>query len=41
MTDIVRTLCGEASFRGYENLQKDYLDREEKIYGSEFVSRMR
>ena len=41
MADIVRTLCGEASFRGYENLQKDYLDREEKVHGSGYVSRMR
>ncbi|KJA27441.1 hypothetical protein HYPSUDRAFT_131287 [Hypholoma sublateritium FD-334 SS-4] len=34
MADIVRTLCGEATFRGYEALQQDYLDREEKCIGT-------
>ena len=34
MADIVATLCGEASFRGYENLNRDFLDKEEKDYGS-------
>jgi len=37
IADVVRILCGEATFRGYENLQRDYLDREEKVYGSGFV----
>jgi len=31
--DIIRTLCGEATFRGYEYLQQDYLDREERAVG--------
>lgn len=34
MADIVRTLCGEATFQGYEALQQDYLDREEKCIGT-------
>ncbi|KAH9487319.1 hypothetical protein JR316_0001392 [Psilocybe cubensis] len=33
MIDITRTLCGQATFRGYEGLQQDYLDREEKAIG--------
>ncbi|KAF8972501.1 hypothetical protein BDZ97DRAFT_1649682 [Flammula alnicola] len=36
MIDIVRKLCGEATFRGYESLQRDYLDREERAVGSRF-----
>ncbi|KAF9560292.1 hypothetical protein CPC08DRAFT_708223 [Agrocybe pediades] len=31
--DLVRNLCGEATFRGYELLQQDYLDREERAIG--------
>ncbi|KAF8798312.1 hypothetical protein BYT27DRAFT_7177807 [Phlegmacium glaucopus] len=38
---IVRILCGEASFRGYENLQRDYLDREEKTHGGGLASKMK
>jgi hypothetical protein len=33
MADIVRILCGEATFQGYESLQQDYLDREERNIG--------
>jgi len=34
MAEIVATLCGEANFKGYENLNRDYLDKEEKDGGS-------
>ncbi len=34
MADIVRELCGEASFKGYEMFRRDYLDREERTIGS-------
>ncbi|KDR68787.1 hypothetical protein GALMADRAFT_78068 [Galerina marginata CBS 339.88] len=33
MIDIIQTLCGQATFRGYDALQRDYLDREEKAAG--------
>ena len=33
MVDIVSILCGQATFRGYENLQRDYMDREERALG--------
>ncbi|KAF8972504.1 hypothetical protein BDZ97DRAFT_1722616 [Flammula alnicola] len=36
MIDIVRGLCGEVPFRGYESLQLDYLDREERAVGRQF-----
>ncbi|KAF8168489.1 hypothetical protein B0H34DRAFT_816566 [Crassisporium funariophilum] len=41
MAEIVRTLCGEATFAGYESLQRDYLDREERAYGSGLSAKMR
>ncbi|PPQ95766.1 hypothetical protein CVT26_015853 [Gymnopilus dilepis] len=37
MVDIVSTLCGQATFRGYENLQRDYMDREERALGGGLV----
>ena len=37
MVDIVSTLCGQATFRGYENLQRDYMDREARALGGGFV----
>ncbi|KAJ3501936.1 hypothetical protein NLJ89_g9115 [Agrocybe chaxingu] len=36
MTEIVRKLCGEATFRGYDSLQQYYLDREERTVGGGF-----
>jgi hypothetical protein len=40
IADIVGTLCGEASFRGYESLNRDYLDEEEKDHGGSGLARM-
>ena len=40
MADIVRILCGEATFKGYEDLCRDYLDEEEKAYGGGFASKI-
>lgn len=37
MIDIVGTLCGQATFRGYETLQQDYLDREERAIGGGLI----
>ena len=34
MAEIVCTLCGEATFQGYESLHQDYLDREERNVGA-------
>lgn len=34
MSDIVRILCGQATFQGFEALQQDYLDQEERNLGS-------
>jgi len=31
MIDVVELLCGEATFQGYELLQRDYLDQERMI----------
>lgn len=36
MIDVVELLCGEATFQGYELLQQDYLDQEEKAIGVGF-----
>ncbi|KAF8907694.1 hypothetical protein CPB84DRAFT_1768565 [Gymnopilus junonius] len=36
MVDIVCTLCGQATFRGYDTLQRHYMDREEKAFGGGF-----
>ncbi|CAA7266341.1 unnamed protein product [Cyclocybe aegerita] len=36
MTEVVRTLCGEATFRGYDSLHQYYLDREERALGGGF-----
>ncbi|KAJ3509937.1 hypothetical protein NLJ89_g4950 [Agrocybe chaxingu] len=33
MTEVVRALCGEATFRGYDSLHQYYLDREERALG--------
>jgi hypothetical protein len=32
-TDIVRKLCGEATFKGYETLQQVYIDQEKAVGG--------
>jgi len=37
MIDIIELLCGEASFQGYQLLQQDYLDREERAIGVRFT----
>jgi len=37
MINIIELLCGEASFQGYELLQHDYLDREERAIGVGFA----
>ncbi|KIM39015.1 hypothetical protein M413DRAFT_447379 [Hebeloma cylindrosporum] len=36
MIDVVELLCGEATFQGYELLQRDYLDQEERAIGVGF-----
>lgn len=38
MVDIVSTLCGQATFKGYDTLQRDYMDREEKALGGGFMA---
>jgi hypothetical protein len=37
MIDVVELLCGEATFQGYELLQRDYLDQEERAIGVGFA----
>ena len=37
MIDVVELLCGEATFQGYEMLQQDYLDQEERAIGIGFT----
>jgi len=32
-TDIVRKLCGESTFKGYETLQQFYIDQEKAVGG--------
>ena len=41
ITDIVQTLCDEATFRGYESLHRDYIGREEKDCGTGFARKMK
>lgn len=32
-TDIVRKLCGESTFKGYDILLQDYIDQEKAVGG--------
>ncbi|TFK38741.1 hypothetical protein BDQ12DRAFT_712685 [Crucibulum laeve] len=41
MTEIVRRLCGETTFLGYDALQRDYLGREEKALGDGYAAKMK
>jgi hypothetical protein len=41
MAMIVRDLCGEKSFLGFDDLQRDFLGREEKAIGGGFFEKMR
>lgn len=41
MAIIVRDLCGEKTFRGFDDLQRDFLGREEEVIGGELTGRMR
>jgi len=40
MAVIVRDLCGEKTFRGFDDLQRDFLGREEKAIGDGFFEKM-
>ena len=35
--DIVELLCGEATFQGFDLVQQDYLDQEERLVGGGFM----
>jgi hypothetical protein len=41
MAMIVRDLCGEKTFRGFDDLQRDFLGREERLIGVELSQRIR
>ncbi|KIM39011.1 hypothetical protein M413DRAFT_447369 [Hebeloma cylindrosporum] len=38
MVDIVESLCGAATFQGFELLRQDYLDQEERSIGAGFTN---
>lgn len=38
---LVRDLCGEKTFHGFDDLQRDFLGREEKVIGGGFVEKLR
>lgn len=40
MSVIVRDLCGETTFNGFENLQRDFIGREEKAMNRRFSQKM-
>lgn len=41
MAVIIRELCGEVTFRGFDVLHNEYLGREEKAIGGGFSQKMR
>jgi len=41
MAMIVRDLCGEKTFRGFDDLQRDFLGREEKAIGGGYFEKIR
>jgi hypothetical protein len=40
MSDIVRDLCGETTLHGFDNLQRDYLGKEEEAIGGGFSKKV-